>query len=1164
MSKINFSTEQLQAIDTRGTSLMVSAAAGSGKTAVLVERIIRKIIDGTTDIDKLLIVTFTNAAAAGMKLKIKEAMRKKLKENPQNKNLKKQLLLVDRAHISTVHSFCLDLIKKNLHLLPSEVPGDFSLLDDVEKNLIASQVLSEIMADYYEKNDEDFIALLECYGKGSDDSKVGNLVLKLYSFLISIPEYQKWSDKFLYLISEECDFYTSIYAEALRRQIENILKASIDKYEYVLDIIRGDSDSQVFTDLFEAELKSFKEIISCSKFEDLMDKMNSMSFAKMPGRTKSVYANLAKSARIFVRDAVDDFNKIYTSNIISLNLKDLSTVKILRKLFEIVMLFDKRFKEEKYESGYLDFNDLEHLTIWLLKGEDGLREEFKDLRDSFEEILVDEYQDTNDVQETIFTLLAKGDNLFTVGDVKQSIYRFRNANPSLFIKRTAAYKNLKKGTLIKLNANYRCHENVVDTVNMIFDYIMTEDISGVDYKADGRLIAQSGKKDILPKKLSTDIKLVLTKRGDDESDFVKEARLIASSINSIVKDKEMVIDGNPLGYKDITVLVRSFNEKTFSLLKELTGLGIPVSYEDKTQFFDTVEIKSFVSFLKILDNPYDDVAYVATLKNIFGYTEDRLLELRLLDEYAGFHQLIRKSENEKDKKVSAYIGELRKFARMYDLKELITKIYDDTFYVELQTCFVNGVKRQENLERLLDIASEFEEGEYKGLYAFVNYIDRIVSEHTKIPNPKISSDSDAVKIMSIHSSKGLEFPVVILQGIHKGFNYEDFKSGIILSADMGIGYDFVNYDGQYKYPTVYKNIITDEEKTQITLEEMRILYVALTRAQHKLIMTGCVSNTSKAEWYEKYENVTLSAPNEISYIDFKNIHSFADMILPPIIAKRAMSEPVDSAENEWMKLNDGRINVYFYNEARYDVSDDGKSYTYEEYKLSAEEKKELDDIYVYTYEGSGEKIPQKISVTEAKRIMNEEEETQHFSASSGIYVPSFRRDAKITSRERGILIHYIFENVSLELLREEDNKMKVLLDLVSQDEFLKDKLTHDDLKKAEGFFESPLGIKLLRAREVYREKEFMLSLSSKEIYKDVKDDIPVMVQGIIDCYFVDTKGDIYLIDYKYASGGDDEIKKAYQHQIELYRIALSKALKTDKEKIKSYIWNVDKKTCIEF
>lgn len=1164
MSKIEFSTEQELAIDTKDTSLMVSAAAGSGKTAVLVERIIRKITSGATDIDKLLIVTFTNAAAAGMKLKIKEAIREKLKENKGDKNLKKQLLLVDRANISTVHSFCLDLIKKNIHLLPPEVPGDFALLDEVEKNLIASQVLSEIMADYYEKNDDDFIALLECYGRGSDDSKVSELVLKLYKFLISIPEYHKWAENFLYLISDECDFYTSIYAEALRGQVENILTASIEKYEFVLDKMRGDQGSLVFIDLFERELKMFKEVLAQSDFKSLIEKMNGITFDKMPGKNSSLYSKMAKSARSLVKDAVETFNSTYTLSIIDLNLKDRGTVNILKKLFELVMVFDERFKNEKYEAGYLDFNDLEHLTIALLKDENGLKEEFKSLSESFHEILVDEYQDTNDVQETIFTLLAREDNLFTVGDVKQSIYRFRNANSALFIRRASAYKNLNKGTLINLNANYRCHENVVDAVNMIFDYIMTEKISGVDYKNEGRLIAQSNQKDIIPKTLSTDIRLVMTKRGDTEKDYVKEARIIASAVKAIVNDKDAAIDGKRLSYKDITMLVRSFGDKTFSLLKELTSLGIPVSYEDKTQFFDTVEIKSFVALLKILDNPFDDVAFVAVLKNVFGYSEDRLLELRLSDEYLNFHYLMRKSENETDKKVMAYIGSLRSFARMYELKELITKIYDETFFVELQTRFVNGVKRQENLERLLDIASEFEEGEYKGLYAFVNYIDRIVNEHAKIPNPKISSDSDAVKVMSIHSSKGLEFPVVILQGIHKKFNYEDFKSNIILNSAMGIGYTFVNPEGQYKYPTVYRNIISDEEKTQITLEEMRILYVALTRAKHKLVITGCVSETAKSEWFEKYENILLSAPDSISYIDFKNIRSFADMILPPVIAKRGMSEPVDTSKNEWMKSDNGRINIYFYREAEFVASKDGGSVAYEPYSLSDEEIKKLDEIYLYSYEGSAQQIPKKISVTEAKRIMNEDEEIHHYGASTGIYVPSFRREEKITARERGILIHYIFENADLELLRKEDNKMKVLLDLVSSDEFLKDKLTHDDLKKAEAFFESPLGVKLLRAKEVYREKEFMLSLSSREIYKDEDDDSTVMVQGIIDCYFVDTKGDIYLLDYKYASGSDEQIKKDYLHQIELYRIALSKALKVDKEKIKSYIWNVDKKTCIEF
>ena len=1165
MSDIKFSKEQLKAIELRNSSLMVSAAAGSGKTAVLVERIIRKITEDTIDVDKMLIVTFTNAAAQGMKRKIKAAIKECIKKDPGNANLKKQLLLVDKANISTVHSFCLDLIKKYSHMLSKEVPKDFSLINETEKSLMMNQILTEIISDCYEKNEEDFIKLLDCFGQNSSDSKITSLIIMIYNFLVSIPDYRKWVYKNLDLISGKSEFYKSNYAYSLEEYLKNVMKSSYDKYSYAISYIENNQDMAGYYDLLKEERLYFEKALKISDLKELISHIGKIEFTKLPSTKKSIYTELCQEVRNSVKKAVGKINEHYSNEIIEINLKNSKEYGIINKLFEIVLLFDEKFKEEKYQSGYLDFNDLEHLTISLLSVDGKLKEEFWHLRDSFEEILVDEYQDTNDVQEAIFTLLKKENNLFTVGDIKQSIYRFRHANPDLFLERMDDYNQCKTGEVVNLNANYRCHQNIVDAVNMIFSFIMSKELSGIDYKS-AKLIAKGDFSDVDKLKMSCDVKIALTDKSDEDEDFEKEAKIIADSINKLIEDKDIKIKGRSLKYSDITILLRSFNEKSFGLLKELSKYNIPVSYEDKTQFFDTAEIKSFISLLKIIDNPYDDISYIAALRNIFLYSDDDLLRLRLLSKKAPFYELHKKSEDKKDKKVISYIEFLRDFSKKYDLKTLITKIYEDTFYVEYQTGYIGGHKRKENLERLIDIASTFEENEYKGLYSFINYIDKIVSGKTKIANPKIDDSKDTVKVMSIHSSKGLEFPVVILSGMNKQFNKLDFNSDIVLSSKLGIGYTYVDYEGQFKYPSIYKNIICEEELKELLLEEERILYVALTRAQYKLIMTGCVKKPSKAEWFTKFLNVGVMNGDTVTYTDFKSMNSYFDMTLPSLLKEKNKNDDGIYTDGEWLSLNDGMIKIYVYDDLSLKTKEEEYNYSIKDMKISKEQKELMDEKYLYTYSSCFKNIPKKISVTEARKMLQDDDTDYDFNPADSIYVPDFRKEASISARERGTLIHYVFENIDLDLLRNTDNKMKVILDFISQNNYIKDKLTHYDLKKAEAFFDSYIGIKMLRAKTVEREKEFLVKIPANEIYKDLGDKSTdmIIVQGIIDCFFVDNKGDIYLVDYKYSKESDEIIKKEYEPQISLYKKALKKSLNLNSCNIKSFIWNVEKESLIEF
>lgn len=1165
MSDIKFSKEQLKAIELRDTSLMVSAAAGSGKTAVLVERIIRKITEEKQDIDKMLIVTFTNAAAQGMKRKIKTAIRECMKKDPEDENLKRQLLLVDKANISTVHSFCLDLIKKYSHMLSDEVPKDFSLINETEKTLMMNQILTEIISDYYEKNEEDFIKLLDCYGQSSSDSKISALIITIYNFLISIPDYRTWVYKNLDLISGKSDFYKSHFALSLKDYFNNVLKSSYEKYTYLISYIENNQDMAGYYDLLKEERLCFEKGLKIDDLKELINHIGNIEFKKLPSTKKSIYTELCQDVRNSVKKAIGKINEHYSDKIIEIDLKNSKEYGIINKLFEIVLLFDEKFKEEKYQSGYLDFNDLEHLTISLLSENGKLKEEFLYLKDSFNEILVDEYQDTNDVQEAIFTLLKKDNNLFTVGDIKQSIYRFRHANPDLFLERMDDYINCNTGEVVNLNANYRCHQNIVDTVNMIFSFIMSKELSGIDY-GSAKLIAKGDFSDFDSKKMSCDVKIAITDKSDEDEDFYKEARVIADSINKLIEDKDIKIEGRSLKYSDITILLRSFNEKSFGLLKELAKYNIPVSYEDKTQFFDTPEIKSFISLLKIIDNPYDDISYISALRNVFLYSDDDLLRLRLLHKKAPFYELNKKSDVKKDKDVLEYLEFLRDYSKKYDLKTLISKVYEDTFYVEHQTGFLGGHKRKENLERLIDIASEYEESEYKGLYSFVNYIDRIVSGKTKIANPKIDDSKDTVKVMSIHSSKGLEFPVVILSGMNKQFNKLDFNSDIVLSSKLGIGYTYVDYEGQYKYPSVYKNIICEDELKELILEEERILYVALTRAQYKLIMTGCVKKPSKAEWFTKFLNVGVMNSDTVTYTDFKSMNSYFDMTLPALLKEKNKNDDGIYTDGEWLSLNDGCIKIYVYDDVDLKANEENYDFSVKDMKISKEQKEDFDEKYLYKYNLGLSNIPKKISVTEARKMLADDDTVYDFNPADSIYVPDFRKEAKISVRERGTLIHYVFENIDLKLLKESDNKMKVILDFISKNNYIKDKLTHYDLKKAEAFFDSYIGIKMLRAKTVEREKEFLVKIPVNEIYKDLgeRSEDSIIVQGIIDCYFVDNKGDIYLIDYKYSREDDEKIKTEYEPQIRLYEKALMKTLNIKAKNIKSFIWNVEKESLIEF
>lgn len=1166
MGAILFNNEQRKAIDIKNTSVAVSAAAGSGKTAVLVERIIRKITEENCDIRNLLVVTFTNAAASSMKSKIKKAIKEKIKEGKNISNLKRQLILLDGANICTVHAFCLDFLKKYSYMLPEEVPVSFSLMEDTERQLVMLKVLSDILNEYYESEDDVFEKLSEQYGGGKNDDSLLELILSLYGYLISIPDYNLWIEKSLCALTDEDDFYNSNTGNVIFNHIKNVMKSAMSKYQYALSYMEGDELVTPYYDLYKVEYNMFLNVYNCKDLYSAMNELGKIYFDSLLNHRakKGADTTVVKGIRDKVKEIVETLRNDYREEIIKIDINSKNNLEVIYKLFEIILKFDKAFKTEKYSDGHLDFNDIEHLTISLLKDEEGnLKKDFYNIRDSFLEIMVDEFQDTNEIQETLFNLLKKDNNFFTVGDVKQSIYRFRHARPEIFLNIMKEYDNNGMGEVINLNANYRCGKNIIDVTNFIFSYCMTKENSGVDYKNKESLIFK-GEDDTEEDALKTELNIVLHNKENESHSRIYEAREIAHTIKKMMNDENFKINGERLKFKDITILFRSFNNKTYDFLEELLREGIPVSYEDRVSFFETPEVKIIMSLLKVIDNPYDDISFIAALRNVFLYDDNELVKIRGYEENCTFYESFLKSNEEKDKNVLKYIEELKSFSKRYEIHLLLNKIYTDTFFDIRQSGIQGGIKRKENLERLYEVVNSYEETGFKGLSSFISYVDTIISKNKKIANAKTNEESDSVKAMTIHKSKGMEFPVVIVAEMDKKFNFLDLSKKIILNSSLGIGYDVINLDQRYKYKSVFKKIIDTEERKESILEEMRILYVALTRAKNKLILSGCINN--KEDWTKKYSWALSDSSDKISYIDFMGISSFFDIVLPPLLRHKSFSQFLSPGYLTPFNVDDFDFNLCVREEMDDESVCEEKKSLRDKFKdvdwhITDEEYEKIDKEVNVKIENPLSQIPKKISVTGLKEIYNGEENQS--LKKPGIYVPDFQSEKKVTNRERGILIHYVLENIDLDRLRKEE-PMKVILDFLSDKPYLKDNLTFMDIKKVESFFQNPLGIKMLRSKKAIREKDFLMKMKIKDIYNDITDEREIIVQGVIDCYFYDNYDNVYLIDYKYSHKDSEEIKEEYTYQIELYKEALSKSLNVGKDKIKAFIWDINKETTINY
>ena len=1245
MSETKWTDEQQQAIDTRKCNLLVAAAAGSGKTAVLVERIIKIITneENPVDIDKLLVVTFTSAAAAEMRERIAAAISKALEKNPNSKNLQKQLTLLSRANITTMHSFCLDVIKNYFYTI--DLDPSFRIADETEITLMKNEIIEDIFEELYEEDNEYFKGLVEAYSTAKDDEKLKDIILNLYKFSMSGPWPESWliekAEEFNINTLEELD--KTKWVEILKDNIRVEVEGFINMYHKAIELISDTEGLEAYLDTFRGDLECLENVYESLNYglSEIYAALNGVVFTKLKTVRKSaVFDENAQGTVKSIRDTVKKKVKSLIEDSFTFTPEEsLQGIKdvypYMKELSRITLDFLDKFNEKKREKNLLDFNDLEHLCLKILIDRDennniipsGVAEHFKEF---FDEVLVDEYQDSNNVQETIIDLVSRKNsddpNVFMVGDVKQSIYRFRQAKPELFLDKYSRYPLASGGKerKIQLYKNFRSRDEVLRGVNFIFKMVMSNVVGELEYTDDealhlGATFLENQEED---SEVGGSIELhIIDKSGNEAEEVVEEelqeseeeevdaisleAKLVSKRIKELFEVKDgkrfKVFDKETkeyrdVKYKDIVILLRATKNWSEIFLDELGAEGIPVYADTGSGYFESIEIRTIMSLLKIIDNPLQDVPMIAVLKSpIMGFTAEELSEIRLLNKEKYFYEIIKDIYDEKYEvsdtlkaKCNKVISDLEKWRNktIYTpIDEFIWYLYMDTAYYGYVGAMPNGTLRQANLKILFQRAKQYESTSFKGLFNFITFINKLRKSSGDMGSAKILGENeDVVRIMSIHKSKGLEFPIVFTCGMGKQFNLMDLSNSILFHEELGFGPDFVNLNNRNSYSTLAKEAIKKRIRLETLSEEMRILYVAFTRAKEKLIITGATRDLDKSikNWVSAAsldENIIL--PSEVlkgkSYLDWIAMaickHRQGEELREQCGASRELI--VNDFSNwdvqMWRKsdiLGDKNL------EPVDKIEENTLNITATNISVDKEIKRRLG--YKYQYE-EGSILPSNVSVSDLKRKdlqYEDEAETLEIFREKEIIKPKFLQEEKgFTAAEKGTLMHYVMLRLDFDRVGSVAEIKKQIEELV-----LNKSLTEKEAKvirytKIFNFFKSDLGKRILKAHEegrmVHRELPFFTEISSldinpelnKEIYQNEK----IRLQGIIDGFFKEEDG-IVLFDYKtdyLEEGNEDEIIERYMVQMKYYKEALEKVTESRVKEVYLYLFALDKEVLLK-
>lgn len=1268
MGSTKWTKEQQEVIDHRDGNLLVSAAAGSGKTAVLVERIISMILDieEKVDIDKLLVVTFTNAAASEMRERIADAVSKaleeatKLEKKDVIEHLQKQILFLNKANITTIHSFCLDVIKNNIHLITLD--PNFRIGDTTECQLIAQEAIDEVFEELYEQGylgDENsekgkrFLKLIDSFAERNGDNQVQSLIMSIYNFAMSFPNPEKWLNESAdaFLVNDDFDFTSSkwgrIVINSVKTEIEDIVGnmekalATVHPYlgqiENIQKIITESERIDVVYDSLDKGWDDFIKAIGEFYPEDYR------KGKKVKKDDPDDMREAWKIATEYRKEAIESMKKVaemYKSRYSKDIKKEIDmSYPIVRAISDAVLEFWKKFEEAKRDKGIIDFNDIEHFALEILVDEDenGCQipsETAKRYSEEFKEIFVDEYQDSNLVQEAILSSIANKEmpNRFMVGDVKQSIYRFRQAKPEIFLHKYETYSTEKDkdGRKIMLYKNFRSRKNVLDAVNFIFENIMSKELGEIEYNDDEKLnpgavfeecyeenaiVGGSCDVHIIEKKVNENLTDEQLEEEEDLDNIQIEARAIGKIIKEIVGKNsdgkiQMVYDKEEkryrqAKYKDIVILLRATSNWASVLTEEFTNMDIPVYADTGTGYFDTIEIKTIVSLLKVIDNPMQDIPLLAVLKSpIYNFTPEELIDIRIVNRNVSFYEAMKIYASFDDcdnKKVRDFLERLEDYqerSSYLSTDELLWYLYNETGYYAYAAILPAGKQRQANLRILFERAKQFEDTSFKGIFNFINFVEKLKKADSDMGEAKtLSENADVVRIMSIHKSKGLEFPIVICGGMGKRFNKMDMNRGILYHHELGYGPQVVNLETRLSYPSMMKEAMKKQMVVEMLSEEMRVLYVAFTRAKEKLIITGAVNDVEKnlQKWASNSQKMTKD--NKLDRYNLLKSASFLDWIMSVAIAHKDARGilPLDSEivekndESEWKFKIHKREDYTLANgeEEEINLADVLKD------ELTSDRAVDYSEIvrnrldFKYPYQKSVEKSG-SISVTEIKRLWNlerEEEDRIALEEEKNAFIeniddieidsneielnrsnkkteikrPKFiqeNKDEKLSPTHKGSVVHLVMQIINMDRVNTIDEIKNQIEEFVQKEIITQKEADVVSPFKIYKFFKSDLGTRMKNADFIGREKAFYTEINMKYLFEKegIDYDESIMLRGIIDAYFEENE-EIVLLDYKTDFVNEEnreEVINRYRKQLEIYAKVIEEI--TDKKVKEQYIY----------
>ncbi|GCF93626.1 ATP-dependent helicase/nuclease subunit A [Enterococcus florum] len=1192
-----YTDAQWQAIYDRGDNLLVSASAGSGKTAVLVRRVIEKIKRQRLSVDELLVVTFTEAAASEMKERVQQALQEAINEetDQQLKNhFTRQLTLLPMANISTLHSFCSKVIQRFFYLIDLD-PSYRMLTDATETILLKEDVWDELREESYEENQEIFYRLTENFSNDRSDLGLETLILSMYEFARANPDPFSWLDSLLKNYAVEDLTKSRLYRDSLRPQLIQTVQGAVDAYQEIKRSSEAIEELKKIYVIAETEGKNCESLLHYLEKDQLnqayewFDQLNFPTFpTPRKKEVKELYEEEIETAKEFRQSAKDELTQLKKSFFNASPEEQIERLKqaypIVEELIRVEKLFIQRYSEKKREKGLLDFNDLEHFTLQILQQEvDGEHPAEIHYRQRFKEVLVDEYQDINQLQETILRKLAdpnpENGNLFMVGDVKQSIYGFRLADPTLFIKKYHDFAEQKAGRRIVLAENFRSRKEVLDFTNLIFKQLMDQDLGQIEYDQEAELInGFSG----FPVSDQFDVELMIYEKDLETPEWIEdkatgEIFMVANKIRQLIADGFEVYDKKqkamrPVKYQDI-VLLTPTKGNNLTILEVFKQLDIPLAINDTQNYFQSTELRVMIALLQIIDNPYQDIPLAAVLRSpIVGLAEEELAQIRLAlpkkEYYRAVKRYIQENDNTITQKLTAFMQQFlqwREDSRREDLADLLTKIYNETAYLDYVLGMPAGRQRHANLLALVERAKDYERSSFRGLYQFIRFIEKMQEKDKDLAEPQSQEISDAVRVMTIHASKGLEFPVVFLMDMSKAFNLTDTRRSYTFDEKTGIGVKYLTPDTRVRVNTLAFDAVQQQNLRKLLSEEMRKLYVALTRAEQKLFLVG--SYKHKEEALKKWSLAGTSHGLVLS-ANLRKSGTFLDWVgqalfRHPLMEKYQTEYPIDKqpelihhpaifsihfyAPNQiaeaMQEFVTGKKTEVMITDPQEDVTELKKrltfTYPYEEATMTTSYQSVSELKRMYDDPDNQTTIPLRPS--EAAELQT----NQYRFTEDRFNGPRFLETAaELSSTEIGTATHLVMQLIPLDRKPTEESLRQLIEALTASQTITKELAEAIEVDRLLEFFDSSLGKLILDNPElVHREEPFAMLLPAKQVFSDYPAGDELLVHGIIDG-FIEFSDYLVLYDLKtdhFYEAREAQLIERYRGQLNLYKEALEKA-----------------------